>query len=97
MNCVHCGKPLDPTKRKHAKYCSSKCRTYASRQRQRAELVAKSMTMQFDTYAKIEVIQRFAPRTAAGLRDFIQANGLECSSAAIALCLTAINETAGIG
>lgn len=94
MNCIHCNKPIVGG-RKDKVYCSAKCRTYASRERKRAELVAKSMTLSFESYAKIEAISKFAPKTADTLNQFIQDNGVVCATAAIALVLTAYHEAKG--
>lgn len=94
MICEYCGKSF-PAKRKDAKCCSPKCRTYKSREQKRAALVAQSMTLSFESYAKIEAISKFAPKTADTLNQFIQDNGVVCAAAAIALVLTAYHEAKG--
>lgn len=90
--CLYCGKSL-VNKRKHAKYCDSKCRAYASRQRKQEREKAKMLTMTLDGYAMLEQLRAILPKTADSAERFIEAYGVVCAEAAVKLCLTAEAET----
>lgn len=89
--CAYCGKSFTATRR-DATYCSSKCRTYASRQRARAMKKSKSITLSIEGRAMVAAMRRVLPNTAARLEAFIQEHGVHCTESAVKLCLEAIAE-----
>ena len=94
--CEHCGKEFTP--KRHEKYCSPNHRKLASYHRlrqQRLSLVEQSERQQRQQLkTMLERLAQVAPNTAKSMRSFVDANGLECSLAAVRLCLTALHEGA---
>lgn len=90
--CEYCGEPFI-AKRKDAKYCCDKHRVYGRRKRLKAEQEAKRNQMTLEGRMMLDKLTAVLPVTADKVESFIQANGVECTEAAIKLVLTAYHES----
>ena len=91
--CLYCGKEIT-SKRRGTLFCTDKstCRVMYRRRELEAEKKRGELKGESDLKAKIAALSKFAPATAEKLHDFTDQHGVDCSSAAVSLCLTAFTE-----
>ena len=86
-NCEYCGAEL-VGRTKRARLCSDKHRVYAKRR----ELREDRQKLTPEGAALLQSLRAVLPGTAGRVERFIEVNGVECTEAAIKLCLGAIAE-----
>lgn len=85
--CLFCGKEFE-AERSTAKYCSSKHRTYAGRERRRTASRHEQLAAMFEGNAIIEQLRAIAPNTAVKAQSFMEEYEIACAGAILKLCAT---------
>lgn len=85
--CAYCGEEF-LQRRSDAKYCSSKHRVYAARQRARTAKKHEQLAKRFDDKAIIEQLRGIAPATAAKAAALMDEYQVDCAGAILKLCAT---------
>lgn len=93
VNCAYedCGKQFEQN-RKDQRYCCANHRSYASRSRSRKAAAAAAVKRESTVDSMIKQLAVIAPKTASKMIDFREKNGIECTDAALRLCLMAYQE-----